>query len=267
MDRTLQEILNPEAVSEDELWRTYHENSKTERFHRPPGDSFVRERMSELRPSLDYTGYPVVELPEQAPLDMPLGEAIRARRTCREMEAFPVDLARLSALLFSAYGETRDNAETDYPRPFRVIPSGGALYPLEVYFHTARVQGLDAGLYHYNPHLHAVTQIHHGDLSHRLSGSFVQTDLPLNSAIQVFVTGFFERSAFKYAERSYRFVLLEAGHLMQNLALCATALGFGHTSVGGFFDREVDDILGLDGIRRSTVYVGVIGREAMEPAP
>ncbi len=260
MDSKLHEVLNPDAAAEDELWRTYHENSKTERFHRPPSNRVVRSRMDQLSTSLDYRGYPTTALPDPAPLAMPLGEAIRARQTCRDMEACPLNLGDLSTLLFCAYGETRDNAETDLPRPFRVIPSGGALYPLEIYVHTARTEGLDAGLYHYHPGRHRLAQVRRGDLTHKLSAAMVQSDMPLNSAMQIFVTGFFERSSFKYAERSYRFVLIEAGHLMQNLCLAATALGYGATCVGGYFDREIDDILGLDGIRRSTVYMGVLGR-------
>ncbi|WP_137128603.1 SagB/ThcOx family dehydrogenase [Rhizobium sp. FY34] len=265
MDRTLRQILNPETVSLDEMWRTYHENSKTERFHRPPSEAQVRARMAELKPSLDYSGYPKIVLPAPDPLAMPLGEAMLARKTCRDMEACTITLDQLSTLLFASYGETRSNVGTEFPRPFRTVPSGGALYPLEIYFHTARVEGLEAGLYHYNPQRHCVAELSRGDLSHRLSGALVQADMPLKSAIQVFVTGMFERSSFKYAERSYRFVLLEAGHLMQNLALAATALGLGQTCVGGYFDREIDDILGLDGVRRSTVYIGLLGRESARP--
>lgn len=265
MHPTLLHILNPETESEDEVWRSYHENSKTERFQRPPSDAQVRQRMSELDMSLDYAGYKRTDLPAPAPLDMAVDAAIRGRQTCRDMQACAISLPQLSALLFSAYGETRDNADTDYPRPFRVVPSGGALYPLELYFHSARVEGLDAGLYHYNPQRHAVSEIVRGDMSHRLSAALVQSELPLQSGLQIFVTAFFERSAFKYAERSYRFVLLEAGHLMQNLALAATALGLGHTCVGGYFDREIDDILELDGIRRGTVYMAMIGRARREP--
>lgn len=258
----LTEILTPEIASDDSAWRLYHENSKTERHHRPPPSHVVRARMEQMTPTLDYAGYPQVALAEPAALDMTLGAAIRARQTCREMQGCTLTLPDLSALLFAAYGETRDNAETEYPRPFRTIPSGGALYPLELYVHTARTEGLEAGLYHYNPARHGLSRVHRGDLGHRLGGALVQADMPLNSAAQVFVTGFFERSAFKYAERSYRFVLIEAGHLMQNFCLTATALGYGTSCVGGYFDREIDAILGLDGVRRSTIYMGVLGQEA-----
>jgi SagB-type dehydrogenase family enzyme len=78
----------------------------------------------------------------------------------------------------------------------------------------------------------------------------------------VFITAIFERSVFKYGNRGYRFVLLEAGHVAQNLNLATTALGLSCCNIGGFFDRDVDRFLGLDGIGHSTVYLVGIGGAA-----
>jgi SagB-type dehydrogenase family enzyme len=69
----------------------------------------------------------------------------------------------------------------------------------------------------------------------------------------------FERSTFKYGERGYRFVLLEAGHVAQNLSLTACALGMGCVNIGGFFDRKVDELLELDGLHQSTIYMAGVG--------
>jgi SagB-type dehydrogenase family enzyme len=105
-----------------------------------------------------------------------------------------------------------------------------------------------------------------GDFSHQLTSGFVQQELVLNSAVQIFVTALFERSVFKYKDRGYRFVLLEAGHFAQNLNLAATALGFGVINVGGFFDRVLDDFLNLDGISHATIYAQVVGAHGSTPA-
>lgn len=259
MSRMLSEILNPELAQDREFWRTFHENSKTERHDRPPRDEEVRRRMAELRPSLRYEGYPTFPLPEPMALEVPLGETMRQRQTCREMEVCRLSLAQLSTLLFHAYGETRSNEGTGFPRPFRIVPSGGALYPLELYVHSARIDGLEPGLYHYNPAEEAVARVVKGDFSHRLCSALAQSEIPLRSAAQLFVTAFFERSTFKYRERSYRFILIEAGHAMQNFCLAATGLGLGTTCIGGFFDREIDEILGCDGLRRGTIYMAAVG--------
>jgi len=250
----------PSDEAEEPVWELFHENSKIERFSRPPPNEIVRRRMVELAVSFAYDGYPEFELPPPPPLDEPLGEVMRARQSGRVMRACPLTLSQVSALLEYAYGETRDNAGSDFPRPFRTVPSGGALYPLELYLHSARIAGAPAGLYHYNPTDRKLRLVKRGDLTHRLTRVLVQPELPLNAAGFVFITAMFERTVFKYADRGYRFTLLEAGHVAQNLNLAATALGFGVLNIGGYFDRELDAMLDLDGINRSVVYMQMIGR-------
>lgn len=258
MQSIVRNALVPPA-EDDACWELFHENSKTEAHARPPANDYVRARMAEQALALPYLGYPTVMLPPPAMLSVPLGAVVRRRVTGRTMTSCPLTLEQLSTLLFHAYGETRDNADTPFPRPFRTVPSGGALYPLDLILHSARVEGLAPGFHYYDPTGHALRTIRRGDQTHKLSNCFVQRELPLDSSLQLFMTAFFERSTFKYADRGYRFVLLEAGHVAQNLNLCAAALGLAATCVGGYFDREIDALLDLDGVTRSTVYAQVIG--------
>jgi SagB-type dehydrogenase family enzyme len=72
-------------------------------------------------------------------------------------------------------------------------------------------------------------------------------------------TAVFERSKWKYAQRAYRYVYLDAGHIAQNLALSATSIGLGSCQVGAFFDDEINQILGIDGTEESVIYLGVVG--------
>lgn len=250
--------LQPPAADEA-CWETYHENSKTERHDRPPPNDYVRARMAELALALPYEGYPTIALPAPEPLAMPVGEAMLQRITGRDMQSCQIELGQLATLLFYAYGETRDNVDTPFPRPFRTVPSGGALYPLDLFVHSARVNGLPPGLFYYDPTQHALRLVRRGDQSHKLTNVFVQREVPLTSAFQLFITAFFERSTFKYRDRGYRFVLLEAGHVAQNFNLAATAMGLSVSCVGGFFDREADRFLELDGVTRGTVYIQVAG--------
>jgi SagB-type dehydrogenase family enzyme len=73
------------------------------------------------------------------------------------------------------------------------------------------------------------------------------------------VSAMFWRSRFKYGLRGYRFTLLEAGHVVQNLQLAAAASGLGCLPIGGFFDRRLDDILALDGVNESALYCVAVG--------
>jgi SagB-type dehydrogenase family enzyme len=87
----------------------------------------------------------------------------------------------------------------------------------------------------------------------------VQQDLVESAAAVIFITAIFARSTFKYGDRGYRFILLEAGHLAQNANLAAQGMGLATTNIGGYADRLVDRYLDLDGLNESTVYVLLIG--------
>jgi len=73
------------------------------------------------------------------------------------------------------------------------------------------------------------------------------------------VSAIFFRSVFKYGERGYRFVLLEAGHVMQNALLAARGQDLAAVPIGGYVDREVDRAVALDGLHESVVYCMLLG--------
>ncbi len=62
-------------------------------------------------------------------------------------------------------------------------------------------------------------------------------------------------------------LLLEAGHVAQNINLTAVGLGFGCLNLGGYFDRSIDELLGFDGLTHSTVYMLALGERLEEPGP
>jgi SagB-type dehydrogenase family enzyme len=168
-------------------------------------------------------------------------------------------LAHLSTLLQYGYGVTCSREGTDRPRSLRAVPSAGALYPLECFFHTSRTDGLLPGLYHYNPIQNHLRHLSERDDSDRIAEGLVQQDLASGASVLLFLTAVFERSVFKYGNRGYRFTLLEAGHVAQNINLVAQTLRLSYLNIGGYFDRHIDDFLGLDGITHSTIYVLAIG--------
>ena len=243
-------------------WELFHENSKIGRYTQALPQEEVRARMSSLYESLPYVGYPVVDLPHMfSPLPHSLEQAITSRTSVRNFSPASLTLEKISTILHFAYGITREANDPSLPRSFRVVPSGGALYPLEIFFHTACVKGLQAGLYHYNPLAHHLSFLRNEDGTERLLAALVQPELARGAAIIIFLTALFERSTFKYGNRGYRFILLEAGHVAQNVNLVATALGLGSVNIGGYFDREVDDFLEIDGVTHSTIYLIAIGEK------
>lgn len=256
--------------SEERVWEWFHEASKVSRFDSSLPTPAVLARMAQLWESLPYSGYEAIPLPEHPlPLTISLEQALRERATARSIAPRRLSLDEVATVLHYAYGVTRDNAGTVFPRPFRMVPSGGGLYPLELYFHSVNIDGLKPGLYHFNPVQRCVRLLREGDDSRRLSEAMVQGQLALDSSLLLFVTAVFERSTFKYADRGYRFALIEAGHVAQNTSLAASALGLGTVVIGGYFDREIDKILELDGLCQSTIYMIGLGLETrgQSPAP
>lgn len=253
-----QEILLPQT--EDSLWELFHENTKNGRHAGNRSKADTLDRMSELQESLRFEGHPRVPLPQPFTLPRcPLAEALANRASSLSLSKEPLPLTWLAALLYYAYGITRDNIATTFPRPFRATPSAGALYPLEIFFHASRVEGLQPGLYHYSPVHEEVRLLQGGDSSDTIAGGLIQQDIAANASAIMFMTALFERTTFKYGDRGYRYILIEAGHAAQNMNLVGTALGLGMMNIGGFLDREIDDYLGLDGVTHSTLYLLAVG--------
>ena len=258
-DRLWNRLLSPASPLPG--WELFHENSKITRFSDVLPDEQVRRRMQALWQSMPVAHAPPIALPDRDAMVQPavaLTDAIRHRRTPDNMIAAPITQAELAALLYHMAGTDPNRGQPN--RPFRMAPSGGALYPIEVFVHLRTVEGLRAGLYYYDPLRHSLHAVGDADRSDEIAATLVQPGLVADSAVQVFQTALFGRSTFKYGDRGYRFTLMEAGHQAQNLTLIATALGLGCIPVGGFRDHDVDRLLGLDGVSHSTIYLAFLGR-------
>jgi SagB-type dehydrogenase family enzyme len=206
-------------------------------------------------------------LPPPVATDVTLAEALRARRSERGFGAGEVSVGELATVLHAAYGVTRP-AGSDDPQPLRAVPSGGALYPLEVYAVLARVKEAEPGLYHLDPLRHALEVLSLGAAPLAiLKEAAVYPEIVEGCAVTLLVTGMFWRSRFKYGLRGYRFALLEAGHLVQNVLLMCAALGLAAAPVGGFYDRPIDVLLGADGVNESVLYTVCLGRRPTEERP
>lgn len=255
------EVVSGQHDAAAPLFEMFHENSKISHYNHGLPLVEVSRRMREMWESLPYDNFPVVELPPPVSPTMSLAEAVLARHTAHGLRPTEVSLAMLSTLLTFSYGVTRDNENTPFSRPFRTVPSAGALFPLELYFQTRAVDQLTVGLYHFNAMRGNLRRLRNDDLTDDIASAMAQSDVAFDASILLFITAAFERTTFKYGDRGYRFALLEAGHVAQNLDLTATALGLGAMNIGGFYDRDLDAVLGLDGVTQSTLYMVAIGED------
>jgi SagB-type dehydrogenase family enzyme len=186
-----------------------------------------------------------------------LAAAIDARRSVRDFGTRPVRLGELGSVLQAGYGVTGRLDGT--PQELRSAPSGGALYPLELYVVARHVDGLDAGLHHFDPLRNCLERLRPQCPDSALDGLSPYGTLLRSCSAFLAMTAMFWRSRFKYGARAYRFTLLEAGHVAQNMLLAVAALGPAAVPIGGFYDREVDALLGVDGLHEASLYLLPLG--------
>jgi SagB-type dehydrogenase family enzyme len=235
------------------------------------GDKFQREtkysRERLLGGKLDWTAKPdayknypsaeVIKLPQRASKkSIDLIETLKIRRSVRSYSPEPLTLADLSLLLWASTGAQRE--ERGFT--FRTAPSAGALYPIETYLVANNVNELEKDLYHYDLEGHALEKLERGDFTKNIGQAALEQKICMEASVVFVWTAIFERSKWKYAQRAYRYIYLEAGHMAQNLALAATSIGAGSCQIGAFFDDEVNRILGVDGEYESAIYLSVVGK-------
>jgi SagB-type dehydrogenase family enzyme len=190
-----------------------------------------------------------VDLPRAGIGRMPLDDALTQRRSGVATEPAVLSAEHLAAVLAAAYRSIGG---------LRPAPSGGALYPLELYVVALAVESLEAASYHSDPFRHRLERIGQG-VRAEVGAALVDPALAENASALVVITAMFWRSRFKYGLRGYRFALLEAGHVAQNIALAATAVRISALPLGGFYDRRVDDLVGADGLDEATVHAVLLG--------
>jgi SagB-type dehydrogenase family enzyme len=206
-----------------------------------------------------YPGAPLVELP--APnLDggASAAAAIAGRRSTRDYVPTPMTSVELSRLLFLTSGIAADK----YGNARRTAPSSGALYPIEVYAVVHRVEGVDPGVYHYAYREHALEQVRAGDFRAKVVEQAISQEFLGECGVVLFLTMIMQRMRPKYQDRSYRYGLLEAGHLGENAYLAATSMGLGACGVGAFMDDAINEMLGVDGVEEAAVYMLAAGHVA-----
>jgi SagB-type dehydrogenase family enzyme len=261
-------IYGAERVPLDDPAEHFHEASKiypTFGARQTRGHELERDgelQLSSLRAVKRSRHLQSVPLPEPDPLDLPFGAVLARRRSVRRFAQRPIPVTQLAALLHAGYGRTGQllaDAHDGIGPQLRTVPSGGALYPLELYAFAWRVAGLRSGLYHFDPLRRVLERVRAGDERRAVLDRTVYPEPVGRCAVLVAVTAVFWRSRFKYGVRGYRFALIEAGHVVQNVLLAATALRLGAVPLSGFYDRPMDELLELDGVNESMVYAVAVG--------
>jgi SagB-type dehydrogenase family enzyme len=218
-----------------------------------------------------YAGKERFPLPEPVVVSADFSDILLQRRSRREYNGESISLGQLSCLLKYACGVTGSAAGYGYARlPFRTFPSSGGLQSCESYLFVNAVEGVPAGVYHHQPVDHALELLVSGSHARKLRA--IAFDQPfLETASVVFaLAGYYERLRWKYHERAYRYMCVDAGFVAENIYLTAEALGLGACAISGFADGSIEEILRIDGKNEMALLllaVGVIGSASIASGP
>jgi|SRR5699024_5864160 len=204
--------------------------------------------------SRKYDDFNLIPLkkPEKTTLD--LEDIILSRYSADRFSGEAVSFEKLSTILLYSYGNFKTARGNRRP-----IPSGGALYPLDIYILVNKVDGLEKGIYHYDPYRNGVVLLKDYE-ENKLGEVLLQEEAVAGYAFSIVISATFWRSRFKYGHRSSRFIFLEAGHLMQNLITLSTAHEVASRPYGGFIDDELSEIIGqFNGVDDAPIYTLVAG--------
>ena len=209
----------------------------------------------------------VIRLPAHSTEGDTFFETLHARRTHRAFARGKVSLENVSKLLRATWSVQGYFQSQIFGRlPYKTSPSGGARHPGEVYLMALRVDGLERGIYHYQPADHRLARLP-GRATPRIASAYCADQRYVAGAAALFImTAVFARTMWKYRRaRAYRVVLLETGHLCQTFCLTATRLGLAPFSTAALRDSRIEKDLGIDGISESVLYVAGVGLVAHRP--
>lgn len=172
-----------------------------------------------------------------------------------------ISFTKLSGILKAAYGITRREFLSGYEIIHRTVPSGGALYPLELYLVTLTdTESLGMGLYYFDKEAEHLVQLKGGDFHSQLQGILLEASETIETASLILViTARFSRECQKYSNRGYRHILLEAGHLAQNVYLYCIDQNLDTVELSCFLDEPLCNFLEICPRHEATVTLLAVG--------
>jgi SagB-type dehydrogenase family enzyme len=207
------------------------------------------------------TGNPTLELPRDfraSIRETDILSIINHWESHRVYTEEKMTLTDLSFLLWSTQGvkSVRGNQYAT----LRTVPSGGARHPFETYLAVRRVEGLTAGLYHYLPMEHRLEWLGTAlNLEERLSSALDGQRWAASANVVFFWSVIPYRSEWRYSRFAHRILLVDIGHVCQNLYIACEAARLGTCAIGAFERRLCDELFGLDGDEEFTLLAAPVG--------
>lgn len=210
----------------------------------------------------DFPNHTRVDLPDPPTLDADFATVLKSRRSPNSFSDGSFSGEQLSQCLFYSAGNIADES------PSRTYPSPGGLYPSELFPILFDVDGFDPGIYYYNNKGHYLREMeifeNKRELFDQIRDCIHMDGIVPNidtTCVLFLVSADFWRAKFKYGPRGYRYILQENGHLAQNILLTLTAMDFAGRPLAAFYDRKINDLIGLDGVNTAVLYMVAAGHK------
>ncbi len=192
-----------------------------------------------------------------APAPLNFLELVTRRQTLRRYAPTPLSLAELAYLLWCTQGVKKVTSTNTR----RTVPSAGARHAFETIVLVNRVEELAAGLYRYGALAHdLITLDAPADITTQVMAACLDQQQIADSAVTFIWVADVYRMQWRYGERGYRYLHLDAGHVCQNLYLAAESIGCGACAMAAFDDDRLNRLLGLDGEKEFVIYLASVGR-------
>lgn len=211
---------------------------------------------------LDYDkAKPLIDLPlpDRLPTrNVELLELIELRTSVRSYRKQALSLEELSYLLWCTQGVKQVTSVAT----FRTVPSAGARHAFETYLLINNVEGVKPGLYRFLAIDHKLVEVSvEPNIADDIMAACLGQNFVKTSAVTFIWTAVAYRMKWRYGERAYRYMHLDAGHVCQNLYLASESIGCGVCAIAAFSDDHINSVLGIDGEEQFTVYVATVGKK------
>lgn len=228
--------------SDINLAKEFHENTKHSRMSVREVQSLDFENLP--FPYKVYTKLHPIKLPTDFP--HPTRNAIDCV-TEYETPGGTIGLSTITELLYFSAGVTKT---IKYPSgetyDFRAAACTGARYEIEVYLASGEIQGLVAGLYHFNPKDFSLRRLREGDYRSFLYAAAGENEEILSAPVTFILTAIHWRNAWKYQARAFRHFFWDSGTILANLSATGISAGLNARVLLGFVDEYVNRLLGLN---------------------
>lgn len=194
--------------------------------------------------------------------DLSLQDAIGQRRSLRKYSGIPFSLEELSFVLWCS-SWARDFRSNDRMEiTMRNVPSAGSRHPLETFVDARRVVGLKPGVYYYHPIKHCLILMSEDPhMQDSIFEACFRQEMVNTAAVNLILSAVPYRTVWRYGQRGYRYLYLDAGHVGQNVHLAAEAIGGGACMIGAYLDEAMNEALGLDGQSEFVIYISSLGKK------